>query len=559
MAEDTVKKVIVPYIVDDTRALGPLGRIAHGAEGAGRATEGLKDKFKEFRGESVAMAAGVLGLGFGFAALAEKMGESNREFMGTQKAIAATMTTILDWPKTMAPIEKFTRSMTLSKNVTRELDETAGKFNMGLRDMGGLYKTVGIAAGPLHMSQKQWMEMTVKSAAVAKALGADAGQAGDLIGKLLMGKNIRLAGDLGKILSNEVGKNLGKLHGQARFEKMSQELEKFIPVAEQMGKGFDGAVNRIQLKVNEMVRDLTGPLFSAIGGSLDGFAQRLNSLGEGGKPLIETYANRLVEAFHVMATTTTFLLDHWKQIAAVWAGMKVAGGVSGLAGSLKGGGAGGLLGAVKGSGIPIAGAAAGLIAETYFENKARQDEQREKLASMAGVFKDLADIQSLKERMGDLPMSDRVKSGGEAGAINRDVVDRMQAIADKLQGMGVGDSDEYVKRRGGLAGAAAALSDKDVASAIGMNRAAVDKLSSLLDAIVYKKDLLSWSKAPSASETDANRKATGKPQVLFTGENHFEFKWEDVDPDRAMLRFHDDMENYTERRTSSVLSDPLGD
>ncbi len=558
--EETVKKVLVPYVVDDSHASGPLGRIAHGAEGAGHATEKLKEKFKEFRGESMAMAAGMLGVGFGLGALIEKAGEANKEFGGAQKAIASTMATILDWPRTMQPVERFTRSMALSKNVTRELDETAAKFGMGLGDLADAYKTIGVSAGPLHLTQERWMDLAKKSAAAAKQFGISGAEAADTIGKALMGKPIKAAGDLGKFLVNEVGKPIKGISHDKILDKLDKALLQSEGIAAEMGKGFSGSLGRIQNRVDDLVRDLSGPLFHAIGDSLDSFANRLGQIGENGKPLIETYANKLVSAFETLQRVTSFLLDHWKQIAAVWAGMKIAGGISGLAGSM--GKAGGLGAMLKGSGSPSAGARAGVAVEQAGGLYDRVAGARHATGEGAGIMGPVARIQQLKEQMDAIPMGERLSPGGqrETAAINKEVVEKMQAVADQFHALGVQDYAAY-KEKMVNAGAAVGsfMSNQEVKDTLGMNKEAFSKLSDLLTQIVTKKDILSWQGPTAASETDANRKTTGKPQVVFTGENHFEFKWEDVDPDKAMLRFKDDMENYVGRRTSSVLSDPFGD
>ena len=104
----------------------------------------------------------------------------------------------------------------------------------------------------------------------------------------------------------------------------------------------------------------------------------------------------------------------------------------------------------------------------------------------------------------------------------------------------------------------ATLSDAEMKDAIGMTRESFDKLASLMDAVVMKKGILDWQ-AGTAADPTAALKTTGKPQVNFTGDNHFEMKFEDTDPDRVMLRFQEGLENQVLRRTSSPLSDPLAD
>jgi hypothetical protein len=90
----------------------------------------------------------------------------------------------------------------------------------------------------------------------------------------------------------------------------------------------------------------------------------------------------------------------------------------------------------------------------------------------------------------------------------------------------------------------------------------VDVGRSVAEAIAGITDRFLAQVAPKVANADdfaKNLKTNGKPQVNFTGENHFDFKFEDTDPDRVFLRFQEGMENNVLRRTSSPLSDPLAD
>lgn len=561
MSEDVVKKVRVQYTVED-QAAGPLGRIAEKAGHAGGAVEKLRDRFKEFRGETALMAAGVLGVGFGLGAWVEKAKEANREFGGAQKSIASTMATILDWPRAMAPVEKFTRSMGLAKGVTQELDEKAADYGLSLTDLASAYKTIGVAAAPMKLSQEQWLNLAVQSAAAAKQFGTDASGAADLIGKALVNKAIRPAGDLGLFLKNEVGGNLHKLNNAQVLDRMNRALSQSTKIAEQMGQGMGGSIARIQNRVDDLFRDVTGPLFHEVAKELDVFAKKLKEGGDAGRPMIEVVSGKLLSGFRELKDDAAFIADHWKTIALVVGGMKlsstvgqlgeIARGIRDVTGSAgKVGGAGGLAGLASSIGPVVAGLAAfkiGLDALiSWFEKNVEERRGQElRAAGSGGSLQALASInargagpltsfqdRAARDSMAQLQKAGIVTPKGDVdmGKFSTDwrlmEGERKKRLMDTF-GIQAGP---MVDPERAVAKAFAAITDRFLPAARPLN----------------------------GSENDANRKTTGKPQVLFTGANHWEMKFEDVDPDRIMLRFKDDMENYVGRRTSSVLSDPLGD
>lgn len=570
MSEDVVKKVRVQYTVED-HAAGPLGRIAHEAKETGGAVEKLKDRFRDFRGETALMAAGILGVGFGLTAWVEKAKDANREFGGAQKAIASTMATILDWPRAMAPVDKFTRSMGLANGVTRELDEKAADYGMQLGDLARAYNTIGVAAGPLNLSQKQWLDLSLKSAAAAKQFGIDAADAANQIGGALVKKAIKPAGDLGKFLFNEVGGNLHKLNNAQILAKLDKALGQSQKIAEQMGQGMGGSIARIQNNVDDLFRDVTGPLFKEVSKELDGFSRRLREGGEAGKPLIELVGGKLVTAFREAKELAGFIADHWKTIAIVVGGMKfnstvgqlgeMARGIKDIVGSVGkvgagAGGAGGLMGMASAIGPVVAGLAAfkvGLdLLIGFIESK--MDESRaghEKANDVTGALGILGRLP-----MGPLSEQQRKFAGGamerlqKAGLVGSGGKADMGRVHDTWGNLEEGE-------RKNLAGAMGFKMNPYMPFGQMNQGPMIQALAERVETLQAAYGSLSHP-ALNAPENDANLK-TAKHKILFTGPNHWELKFEDADPDRIMLRFQDDAENFVNRRTSSVLSDPLGD
>jgi len=588
VSEETHHKVAVEYKATD-HASPVAHQIAHAYSHAGHAVEGVKEKFREFRHESLAMAAGVFGVGvFGIGALIEKGGEAIREFGMTQKMIASSLTTVLQWPKAMEPVERFTRSMKLAKGVTEELDETAGRFGMGLQDLGAAYKTIAISAAPLKLTQEQLLDLTVKSAAAAKQFGIDGSTAADQIGRTMVTKTIRASGDLGKFLYQNLGNKLKGLSNAQVFERMNKTLGQSVGIAEQMGQGMAGSVARIQLRVQELFRTLGGPLFQAIAKSLDGVAKRMGAMGADGKTLLETYAHRLVEGFEKLKSAGSFIVDHWKTIALIIAGIKLpaamstmagllgagAGGVGGIFGAFKnlgsafagvsGGGLGGIAGLIGALG-PATAAVAGLAGAAYLAItalKGMYDEwqnRKQQAAGLSQFFKEIGEVNKtqnlIRKHEAQLSASQveymRTKQSEHAGLAakvleQKGLLENGQLNMEKFNGLMASMSDDvrdqFSKMIGNLGQGGNALSS-------GMLGAAAAE-------IFNRNYRVSSSVADGAS--DANRRTGGNVQI-FNGGITINQKFEDVDPERVFIRFKDDLESYAGRRTSSALSPVFGD
>lgn len=546
MPEETRKRVTVEYKVED-HAAGALGEIGKKAEGAGKRVEKLKDNVKEFRHESLAMAAGVLGVGLGFGAMIEKIKESNVEFGAAQKSIAATQATILDWPKSMSAVDKFTGSMRLAKGTTKELEEAAAAFGMGLPDMAAAYKTVGVSAAPLHLSQKQWIDLTIKSAAAAKQFGISGEEAANTIGKALVTKSIRASSDLGKYLHEEVGGNLKKLNNAQILAKMDKALGQSTEIAKKMGEGFGGSLGRIQLKVDEIFRDVSGPLFSAVAGALDGLSAKLGAIEENGKSTLANYADDLVAGFNTAADVSKTILGIWGKIGSEL--NKATGGAasfSAAVGAASGAKAGMMVGGLPGA---LVGAMGGSIAGQLFDDKMQHDKGVERLKA----YKDLmASAQGMTAGLSsDIPGSDIA-----------DQQKRAAPFVEAAQKMGLNDPRVQSEKIGEMRELIAAAGE-DTEKALGMSakeaRALSEKLKDLVGNLGDEMSPSWLKKIVNPDDLTKNLKTQGRPQVTFTGDNHFDMKFEDTDPDRVMLRFQEGVENDVLRRTSSPLSDPLAD
>ena len=160
---------------------------------------------------------------------------------------------------------------------------------------------------------------------------------------------------LREIIGNQ--KTFKKLSEEQRFEKLRKGMGDLMPAAIGMGEGMAGAMFDIREAVEDITRDLTGPLFKEQTKSLREWAKNITRIREDGKSIAAEYGQKLVSAFHTLKDITAFLLDHWKTLAVIWGSMKFASWMGGA------GGAGGT-GGVIGLGTAIGGTTGKLVAFT---------------------------------------------------------------------------------------------------------------------------------------------------------------------------------------------------
>jgi len=157
----------------------------------------------------------------------------------------------------------------------------------------------------------------------------------------VMTGNIRGFDEFNKHLKFSVGnmKEFHKMSEGARFARIQKALGDLRPAAEGMGQGIAGAMADIRIAVDNITRDLSGPVFQDVAKSLKSWAHEISHVREDGKSIASEYGRDLVSAFHTLKDVTAFLYDHWKEIAAIWGSMKFASWMG--PGAFDGGAAGG--------------------------------------------------------------------------------------------------------------------------------------------------------------------------------------------------------------------------
>ena len=307
------------------QASGPADKVSSAFERVHHATERASQQVAAF-GRSAALGAlGAVGLGLGFREIWEKAKDANLELEDSAKKIAGVHFAFGGWRSDISAADKWKYSLAEGTEVVKRLEGAESKLKMTRSDLAGVYKSAYAVGTKHNLNQEQMLDLTEKLAASQKVLGVDAQFAATSISRAAMSGNIRGFDDFNKQLKWAVGnmKEFHKMSESARFAKMQKALSDLMPAAEGMGKGIAGAMFDIRKSVTEMTRDLSGPVFQEITHSLQTWAKEISHVRQDGSTIVQEYGQDLVSAFHTMQDVTGFLLDNWKEIAAIWASFKL--------------------------------------------------------------------------------------------------------------------------------------------------------------------------------------------------------------------------------------------
>lgn len=525
----------VDYHVEDHASHALHGIAEHGHH-AGHALHELREKVAEVRKENNLTIPALLGMGVGLGALIEKAKEANAEFMRTQRAVAASLSTVLAWDKSIPVVERYQRSLALARETTEELEHVQARFGGQLDDIGQAYKTIAISAAPLKLTQEQLLRLTTQAAAAAKVYGVSATDAANRISTALMRRGaIRAGGDdfnraLFQMLQGLKGHSgVQVLHG---MQKGFRDLE---AQADAASHTMDDSLRRVRITVDELVRDLSGPLFQEVARMFGDVARGLREAGTSGRPKIVEYAEELRKAFVTFEHVSRLILDHWKALAAIWAGAKIAGMAGNLAkaaGAMAGGGGGGGAGRAAGL-IPLVGGAVAGVAEAYQEREGQRAELAEKAKALEPFFKAAREAEAAVNR-------------GDVAGARRAMTEPEKLLHER----GIGSEDDLRRFLAeGIAGARLTTHDKTPHLI-----ASMEKLAATFEALHGIKSLLpDLPEEESQAERDKKLRTHGKGDINI---QHLEIRqnFEDVDPERVFVRFTDDMHQLASRRTQSSIT-----
>jgi hypothetical protein len=286
--------------------------------------------------------------------VANKAGEANLELENSAKKIAGVQYTFGGWKKGTTGQEKWNESLQTGTEIVAKLEASEGKLKMTRGELADIYKSTYALGARHNLNQEQQIDLTEKFGAVQKVLGVNAEFAATQVYRMATTGRARGFDDFSKKMKESVGdlKAFGKLSEEKRFQKLKAAMGDLMPAAEGMGKGIAGSMFDVRKSIDELTRDLTGPVFKEVTKDFSEWAHELGKVREGGQSAAAEWGGKLVTAFGYLKDATAFIADHWKTIAGIFVATKFTGAMQGVAGvfgaSAAAGGAGGAAGGVAG-------------------------------------------------------------------------------------------------------------------------------------------------------------------------------------------------------------------
>ena len=340
MTENVTKVEGLAFTAKD-EASATADKIGHSFERVHHAAEGARQKIGEFARNAATGALASVGLGFGLHSVFEKAEEANMEMARINKSVAGAQFALQGWRPGLSVVDKMTYSMKQSVEVGKELHEQALELREPIEQMGQVYNSVAaIGFGRLGMSQKQVLDLTEELAAASKVYGISAEEAVMTVNRALITGHIRAVGPFGIALRDALdfehhkgGKHGGaKLTTEQMFARMEGALKSMVPAAKMMGKDMAGSMSEAKMLVDEMLRDLTGPMFKEQTKSLSEWVEKIRTVKDDGKSILSVYGEKIAGVFQELKGATAFIVDHWKSLLALYAASKFASFASGFAG-----------------------------------------------------------------------------------------------------------------------------------------------------------------------------------------------------------------------------------
>lgn len=555
---------------------------AHAFEHTAHAAEGVKEKFHELKGHAVAMAASVIGVGFGFQQLAEKAWDANKTLGMVTKGIAQVQYGFQNWAKGVSSIDKVKHSFKEAHEVVEGLEETEMRLAMPLEELAQVYRSVaGPAFSRLNMNQEQVLALTNKSAEAARTFGISGEQAAMTITRALMGRLPR-GFDPFSIKVREAIGNMHKLTSAQAFARLQKGLGDMTTSANAMAQGLGPSIERIHIFFERTLRDVGAPVFKHIVDLIGQWQKKLEGTKGGMKAIAEEWGQKIVTVFQNVEKSVTAIAENWKVLAALWAASKVPKWLEGMQGlaSMLGGGAGktvGSLGAAwKGfSGAGSFGGVAGNLASAFAAAsgpiaslapaailaaqalKGMYDEWQDRkkaAADLGDFFKAIGEVQKTQSLMKRFPQGGSLNGFAfTPESMMSKMHEQAGVAADVLKAKGMFENGAIAAEK--FEGIIAAMSDDVRANFVKMmGPTGLSSDASSGQVGLYAAEMMRRYYQENVVAQKAEDKNLHPPKVVAQfGDIYITQDFKDQDPDRVFVAFQDGITRSARDRISSNL------
>ena len=338
MAETTTAVTGLSFEARDAGAGAVADKLGHSFQKLHDVTEKARAKIGEFGRDAAMGALASVGLGFGLHSLFEKATEANSEMARVTKSVAGVQYAFQGWRPGLTSLDKMNYSMQQGADNAEKLHAIGLKLRAPIDDMAATYNQVAaVGFGRLRMSQEGVLDLTEKITAASKVYGISGVEAIEKVHRTLLTGTVsqRDVSGFSETLREALGvtKKGQHLTPDEIMRRVQKGLGDMVPAARRMGDSMEGSLFEAKMLVDQMLRDLTGPMFKEQTKSLSEWVQKIRTVREDGKSILQVYGEKLAGAFDKLKSVTAFIVDHWKTLLALYATSKFSTAMSGWAGN----------------------------------------------------------------------------------------------------------------------------------------------------------------------------------------------------------------------------------
>ena len=450
MAEETRYVTAVEYKAED-KASPALNQTAKAADRAGVATGKMQAKMVQASSglanaakSALRTTAAFAGIGGAAAGIAMVWREIT-SFETQTKTLAGVIAQTFDFDSEMSMLERFRVSLDESRQTMERFDASGTAMGHSLETMTKTFSILGAATAGLGLSKTQLEDLTEQTVALATAFGDVPAQAAEVVSTALVTGTLSPTGAVGKRLSGlftAMEMKAFKDNRAAFITELQKRTAGVREMAIEMNNTLSGSVFKLMDSLADAARLVVQPAANSLKDVIGDWAKSVSAWIK--TEQATRWADRVRDVFKDVRDATGWIVSHWKEIAAVWVGMKAASAAAGLGAAA--GGLSGVAGKLGTLGQKAGTAAAGLAlvylgAQAFADWVDKQQGKAIKRAGEAGAF---------------IPAAFRAAQAASTARSEKVIQEQARIMAGQLRQMGAIQGGQL--QRGAFAQAIRAMS-----------------------------------------------------------------------------------------------------
>lgn len=347
MAETTQYDVQANYRVND-KATGPVKKLGKASEGTARqiktSTEAtnhlssanafLAQKTGVVQSKIVSLGTSLIGQMAVFAGMASAVDLLKDNIIGanvqwgrSEIRIGAMAGALGDIKNIADPMEKFNLGVEQGNRLLSDFDKREESIFIGMNKLVGISEYLAIPVFNTGKGMEKLAGFTEDVALAARGLGEDASVMAQGVMKAIE-KGVALeGGKLGSAFVSLQGDKFAKMTNVQRFAAIEPIIKKWAAAGKLAISDWDKAMFQVQSSVNDMIRDVGGPVFQKVTRQFQDWARYLSDNEKTLRKIAEDWIVRIQSGLQAAGGLLSAIADNWELIATVLIGKTLLNGL----------------------------------------------------------------------------------------------------------------------------------------------------------------------------------------------------------------------------------------